>query len=368
MLLDVISRELETLAGAEHEYAGPLQMIAALLRTLDHGGNSIAPPVERTMDPQALRTYLSDHGLIDRGDELSILRSALGFSKDTYLITVSGRHASRTLAVRRDLPAGPTRTTVVDEFPLLRDLYRLGLPVAEPLLVEANPTPGLGGPFMISAGVKGEPQFFTSQTQPAVRKRGARDLASFLARLHTAPVESLNVLRQAPGAAPREELTAYVGWWRRLWEECAPARHQHVVAQAFQHLESSLPPLRRFTLVHADVGFHNILVHEDRIQAVLDWEFAHLGEPEEDLAYARPSIEALVPFDEFLRMYQEAGAPEPSPERLAAYRPWRGLRNAACCALGRRSFESGLNSDLRLAYAGRIILEASVADALAQLE
>ncbi len=38
-------------------------------------------------------------------------------------------------------------------------------------------------------------------------------------------------------------------------------------------------------LVHGDFGPQNVLIQDDRITALLDWEFAHIGQPVEDLAW-----------------------------------------------------------------------------------
>jgi aminoglycoside phosphotransferase (APT) family kinase protein len=39
-------------------------------------------------------------------------------------------------------------------------------------------------------------------------------------------------------------------------------------------------------IVHGDFGPQNLLIDHDRISALVDWEFAHRGEPVEDLAWA----------------------------------------------------------------------------------
>lgn len=39
-------------------------------------------------------------------------------------------------------------------------------------------------------------------------------------------------------------------------------------------------------IVHGDFGPQNVLIAGDRITALVDWEFAHIGQPVEDLAWA----------------------------------------------------------------------------------
>jgi hypothetical protein len=51
---------------------------------------------------------------------------------------------------------------------------------------------------------------------------------------------------------------------------------------------ASVPGLsgRGTVVVHGDFGPQNVLVHGGRVSALLDWEFAHIGQPVEDLAWA----------------------------------------------------------------------------------
>ena len=59
-----------------------------------------------------------------------------------------------------------------------------------------------------------------------------------------------------------------------------------------------------------------MLIHDDKVSSVLDWEFAHIGNPVYDLGYFRFQAEALGPWDEFLRAYEAAGGVVPDPMQL----------------------------------------------------
>jgi aminoglycoside phosphotransferase (APT) family kinase protein len=39
-------------------------------------------------------------------------------------------------------------------------------------------------------------------------------------------------------------------------------------------------------IVHGDFGPQNVLIEDHAVSAVVDWEFAHIGQPVEDLAWA----------------------------------------------------------------------------------
>jgi aminoglycoside phosphotransferase (APT) family kinase protein len=54
---------------------------------------------------------------------------------------------------------------------------------------------------------------------------------------------------------------------------------------------------------HGDLAFHNVLMHEDRVSAALDWEFTHYSDPLEDLVYVQPFIAELGLWDAFLERY-----------------------------------------------------------------
>jgi len=65
----------------------------------------------------------------------------------------------------------------------------------------------------------------------------------------------------------------------------------------------------------------------------VDWEFCHIGDPAEDLAYVRNTIGGAIDWEAFLAAYQAAGGPQVSPERLRFFQIWGHLRNACASNL-----------------------------------
>src|SRR5690606_9928485 len=61
------------------------------------------------------------------------------------------------------------------------------------------------------------------------------------------------------------------------------------------------------SLVHADLGFHNMLCHEGGLSAILDWELAHIGNPALDLGYLRSVVTQRVEWTDFIATYEAAG-------------------------------------------------------------
>jgi aminoglycoside phosphotransferase (APT) family kinase protein len=111
---------------------------------------------------------------------------------------------------------------------------------------------------------------------------------------------------------------------------------------------------RSARLVHGDIGFHNLLMHEGQVTAVLDWEFNHFGDPAEDVSYCRPFVERVLPWQEFLSMYQACGGAPYSAEQDRFFSVWRNARNAASCVGSRGAFMQARIGSVKLATGGLI--------------
>jgi aminoglycoside phosphotransferase len=88
-------------------------------------------------------------------------------------------------------------------------------------------------------------------------------------------------LREAPGrhgqdlldAGRRSEVLRLAGEVLRHLQALSPS--------AVPELAGSGP-----VIVHGDFGPQNLLIHQGYVSALFDWEFAHVGQPVEDLAWA----------------------------------------------------------------------------------
>jgi aminoglycoside phosphotransferase (APT) family kinase protein len=126
-----------------------------------------------------------------------------------------------------------------------------------------------------------------------------------------------------------------------------------VLVRAFGWLRAHRPEtVSRISVVHTDVGMHNLLVQDGPIRALLDWEFARVGDPADDLGYARPHVEKLVGWDEFLAEYYAHGGPPYREENARWYELWRSVRNAVACTAGLAGFVSGENLQVNQALVG----------------
>lgn len=285
-------------------------------------------------------------GVVLKATVENVFRIPGGFSKETFLFECVRADGTREpLVLRRDLPAGPAQTTVVDEFKVIRALHRAGLPVPEPVSVEADASV-LGQPFLILRRVDG-----AADAGSKPREVGLA-LARLLARLHTLEPATLDAGFERIPRTAAECADFLIDHWYAIWraKQLEPAP---VLARAFAWLRANRPAsVSRISLVHSDVGLHNLLVHDGEIRALLDWEFARVGDPADDLGYARPHVEKLLPWGEFLVEYAAHGGPAYLEQNARWYELWRSVRNAVACTAGLAGYVSGENLQVNQALVG----------------
>jgi aminoglycoside phosphotransferase (APT) family kinase protein len=198
-----------------------------------------------------------------------------GSSRETILAEVPGDRAPRRVVARR-AGAGPlagTAFTLAREAATYRAVARSAVPV--PRLV----------------AVSDDGSAFAVEEVPGVDHDGAAaidDYLAVLARLHATPAGNRPPDHAGFDPAGAEDLA--------LWEAVATTRITRpapVVEVAFDALRrhgADRPP--QVVLCHGDAGVGNFLHDGARVTGLIDWEFAHTGDPHEDLAWV--AVRALL--------------------------------------------------------------------------
>jgi aminoglycoside phosphotransferase (APT) family kinase protein len=281
-----------------------------------------------------------------------------GFGKQTFLFDVAGREFAGAYVMRRDLaePVIDNDCHRIDiEYALIRAVHERGFPAPEALWVDCDHALLPGGNFLIMRRAPGTAggSVFTASGQ--IPKDLLQTLAGILVRLHALPpMPALSALTPSLNSelwsAPLDEcVRRYIGGFRSLYE-----RELHLpspaLASLFGWLLDNVPPMQGHpVLLHGDIGFHNFLFDQGRLTAVLDWEFGHLGDPAEDLAYACNTLGAALDTQAFLNEYRKAGGVDVDAQRIRFFRVWGHVRNACASNLITAKFASGRVDDLKLA-------------------
>jgi aminoglycoside phosphotransferase (APT) family kinase protein len=255
-----------------------------------------------------------------------------GFGKQTILLRVTGQKIDGPLVIRRD-PGQPTVDNdchrIRLEYPVIRAAFAHGFPAPDALWLDTEHTLLPGGDFIVMR----------------------------MARLHTLPPllelgDLTNSIRTDIWRLSLQEATRrYIRDWRDLFLANSHNPSPALMALYGWLLDNVPSAADRPVLLHGDIGFHNMLIDEGRLSALVDWEFAHIGDPAEDMGSIRNVI-GDAQWPEVAARYRAAGGPEIDPKRLHFFRVWQHVRNASASNLSMGKFQIGVIPDLKLAYTG----------------
>ncbi len=251
----------------------------------------------------------------------------------------------------RKAEAGQLETDLASEFRIVAALWGSGVPVARALLMDSEGR-WLERPSFIMEKVAGATDFFALlKPEAAERSRAiAQQLATIAATLHMLDWRKLGV-DFLPATTPETAAAQQISYWESLFLKHRMEPHPVMVA-AFIWLKEHQPIARRISIVHGDFRFGNFLYEEDRINAMLDWEMVHLGDPVEDIAWAYRSLwgpQAFLSLDEFVSRYTELSRISVDPDTLRFYRLLGEVKHSIISLTGARSFMDGRTRNLFLA-------------------
>jgi aminoglycoside phosphotransferase (APT) family kinase protein len=111
----------------------------------------------------------------------------------------------------------------------------------------------------------------------AVRPRLARQCGEILARIHAVDPAPLR------GVLPVVDGPSQLRRYRDLYDAYD---YPHPMFEfAFKWLEPRMAKAKRRTLVHGDFRHGNLMISPDGVEAALDWELTHIGDPLEDIGW-----------------------------------------------------------------------------------
>jgi aminoglycoside phosphotransferase (APT) family kinase protein len=227
-----------------------------------------------------LAAYLAREvpGLLD--GPLTARIVAGGKSNLTYVVG-DARH---TVVVRRP-PLGHVLATAHDmvrEHRVISALRDTPVPVPATYAVCATDDV-VGAPFYVMEHVRGTPYRSAAELVPLGPRRTraiAERMVDTLVALHA-------VVPAAVGLADFGRPEGFLGRQVRRWKQqldASRSRDLPGIDELHERLAASVPQSGLAAIVHGDFRLDNLLVDDDRVTAVLDWEMATLGDPLTDVA------------------------------------------------------------------------------------
>jgi aminoglycoside phosphotransferase (APT) family kinase protein len=291
------------------------------------------------------------------------VRSA--FALDLHL-SGPGVPALQELVLLAFRPGGASAFGAPEEFGLLGAVHDLGAPVPRPVYVGED---ALERPFYVMERIPGESigrRIVTADSLVSAREVLPRQLATALASIHRVDLSDprLNFLaRPEAGHSAAEHTRIQLD---TIYEMVRVEAHP-VFDEAFRWLAENPPREVELALVHGDFRIGNVLVGADGLQAVLDWELAHVGDPVEDLGWLcgrswrfgvdHKTCGGVGSREDFLVAYREASGRSVSPEDLLYWEVFGNLRWGIFTLVQARPFLDGQSRNIELGMIGRRVAE-----------
>jgi len=298
---------------------------------------------------ESLTAYIATR--LDGATVTAIEASLGGFSKRTLLLRLSGApQLDNGLVIRCDECGGPVDSAAADELPILRLMHRHGVPVAAPLWADHGFP--FGGTALCTRRIAGSSAYDASGSALGPQgPQAARELARVLARVHAVPVAELEPSPDLQAASLQQHVERMVSRFQSQWQRHR-VRPSPVLDAALDYLLSNIPQAAGLpVIVHGDASLRNLLLHEGRASGLVDWELWHLGDPNEDLAYCRPEVEQVMPWEDFVAAYRAQGGMAWCPQAGAYYGLFGAVRNAVFGASIIHGFLRAEQPAMRFAFA-----------------
>lgn len=306
------------------------------------------------------------------------VQTAVGYSHVIYVFyanwTEQGRATRQGFCLRLDSGTSLLReiSSLAEQFRVLKALEPTPAPTPKAYWLERDPSL-LGGPFLVMEKIEGEATNPWSRAgkqyyaEAAKRGKLPRSFVEALASLHnldwrTAGLDFLGVPRPGKDFARRE-----IAKWEHLIAE-SNHKPEPVLTEVIMWLKANAPEVQRLAFVHGAYRTGNLMIKDDEISAIIDWELQVIGDPMYDIAYVlsdlnregSPLLSCVVERDFFIDYYQKLTGLTIDFDACRYYQILYMMRTAAFWISASGLFAQGKSKDLRLArttYSVPVVLD-----------
>jgi aminoglycoside phosphotransferase (APT) family kinase protein len=215
----------------------------------------------------------------------AVERQSGGAGQETYRLAVSIDDEERSLALRRAngghyVEPYEGHPGLATEALLMQQARLAGIPAPEihHVLTRDDEL----GDGIVMGWVEGEglgARIVRSDEFATIRPQLAYECGRILARIHAIDLDASGLRERLSVIQPKRFI-------QRMWDRYqAIDTAQPMIDYAARWLMANIPDKVELTLVHSEFRNGNFMISPDGIEAVLDWEEAHIGDPMRDFGW-----------------------------------------------------------------------------------
>jgi aminoglycoside phosphotransferase (APT) family kinase protein len=273
----------------------------------------------------------------------SFRRISEGHSRE--MVVATSRAGDR--VVVRIEQGGVFGTDGVMEARLMGALHRMGMPVARVVASDE------------SASVIGR-RFFVMEyvEHRADAPSPVNDFIRVLHQIHSLDPfrgELAEVLGVSGSTTAREATIAQVHRWSDVHRSSVD-EPVDLLERSARWLIANAPDGVRAAVVHGDAGPDNFVHDGERVTAITDWEFGHLGDPMEDWVFCiQMRGSRALPKDEWFGRLAEVTGIVIDPEVWSYWEAFNYFKGSCANLSCRRVYETGINPAPNMAIVGTAV-------------
>ena len=326
-------------------------------------GSSHRP--EKTINRDSLQAYLAKK--FPDWKQLKVTKFVAldgGFSKKTILFeTEDSANGHQSMVIRAEQPvtllpfAG---SDVTREFWMIQLMRKAGLPIAKPLWLEDD-REQLGTRFIVSRKAEGKTYGGNFGSDEKLSPELLQSMLATFYKMHNIKVDPADPLAQK---SHLKEWLPYVGSLHEATRYCVTDYFRSLISnsgmpmtplllRALKWLEQNIPETDETpVVVHIDFSFNNLIIDQNRITAVLDWESSRLGDPADDIIWTQMVLSPYLSMPEFLKAYKASTGRDVSEYRLAYSRVAKSVLNNIVCTTAMRGLDNHDGAHINMAILG----------------
>ena len=286
-----------------------------------------------------------------------------GASKEIWKFEVSNAKQSTKMILRRGSGIeGPLAIKTADEARIQKEVIKVGAPVPIILAVSKNEEE-LGDSYIMHF-VEGESiarKILRDKEYKKALPILAYQCGEAIAKIHNVDINNFSFLPKKPAEDQLEDLYSTY----QSFEQPSPVfeyAYLWLKEQDFGNFQESL--------VHGDFRLGNIIVNEDGLQSIIDWELAHIGNPLQDLGWVCGNswrfgkndkvVGGFGELEDLLEGYNSVSKLRVNKEMVRCWQVFGTFRWGVICLIQAYAHLNGTINSIEKAAIGRRVSETEI--------